>query len=172
VGEVFISYARESADTAKVLAEQLQTRGFDVWWDDNLRSGQRFDDVIRQQLEAAEAVIVIWSPASVQSQYVKMEAGIAYAWETLITVRTADLPLEAIPTPFRPTESYRPIISQIPLIESAIEQSQTIISTALRGSSLMPQSGAMATHGTGASKFLARRPRLSTFSIKGTHGFR
>ena len=30
-----------------------------------------------------------------------MEAGIAYAWEKLITVRTADLPVEHIPAPFR-----------------------------------------------------------------------
>jgi TIR domain len=78
-------------EPAKILADELKARGFDIWWDINIGSGQRFNDVIRQQLEEADAVIVIWSPASITSQYVKMEAGIAYGWDKLITVRTPEL---------------------------------------------------------------------------------
>ncbi len=57
--------------------------------------------MIRQELEAADAAIVIWTPQSINSTYVKMEAGAAYAWEKLITVRTPDLPINALPDPFR-----------------------------------------------------------------------
>ncbi len=79
----------------------MKPKALKYWWDTSLKSGQAFDDVIREQLDAVDAAIVIWTPESVASQYVKMEAGIAYAWEKLITVRTADLPIEHIPEPFR-----------------------------------------------------------------------
>jgi hypothetical protein len=101
MADVFISYSQRSVDPTRELAEELRRRGIDVWWDARLTSGQRFDDVIRQELEAADAAIVIWTPESVTSQYVRIEAGIAYAWEKLITVRTADLPVSDIPGPFR-----------------------------------------------------------------------
>ena len=101
MADVFISYSQRTAEPTKVLAEQLKAKGIEVWWDSSLTSGQRFDDVIKKELEAADAAIVIWTPESVKSQYVKIEAGIAYAWDKLITVRTADLPFGDIPGPFR-----------------------------------------------------------------------
>lgn len=101
MADIFISYSQRSIEPTKVLAEQLKSRGIEVWWDTSLTSGQRFDDVIKRELEAAEAVIVIWTPESVKSQYVRIEAGIAFAWDKLITVRTTDLPFADIPGPFR-----------------------------------------------------------------------
>ena len=101
MADVFISYSKLRPEPAKTLAGQLECKGIEVWWDTSLKSGQAFNDVIREQLGEVDAVIVIWTPESVKSQYVKMEAGIAYAWEKLITVRTADLPIRDIPAPFR-----------------------------------------------------------------------
>ncbi len=101
MADVFISYSKQRPEPAKTLAEQLQSRGIEVWWDTSLKSGQAFDDVIREQLDAVDAAIVIWTPESVASQYVKMEAGIAYGWEKLVTVRTVDLATNQIPEPFR-----------------------------------------------------------------------
>ncbi len=101
MADVFISYSKQCAEPAKRLAGQLEAKGIEAWWDNRLTSGQPFDDVIRKELDAADAAIVVWTPESVTSQYVKMEAGIAYAWEKLITVRTADLRIEDIPEPFR-----------------------------------------------------------------------
>ena len=100
MADVFISYSQQTRAAAEALAQALSGRGLEVWWDTRLTSGQRFDDEIRSQLRAAGAAIVIWCPTSVTSDYVLMEAGIAYAWERLITVRTADLPVENIPGPF------------------------------------------------------------------------
>jgi hypothetical protein len=101
MAQVFISYSQKSLEPTKALAEHLKNAGVETWWDARLTSGQRFDDVIRQELEAADAAIVIWTPQSISSPYVKMEAGTAYAWEKLITVRTPDLPIQGIPDPFR-----------------------------------------------------------------------
>jgi hypothetical protein len=101
MADVFISYSQKRAEPAETLARQLKEKGIEVWWDTRLTSGQAFDDAIRKELDNADAAIVIWTPESVNSQYVKMEAGIAYAWEKLITVRTGDLLVEHIPEPFR-----------------------------------------------------------------------
>src|SRR4029079_7325687 len=98
---LFISYSQQSTESAATLAKALTGRGFDVWRDTNLRSGQQFDNVIRQKLEEAAAVVVIWTPESANSQYVKMEAGIAFAWEKLLTVRAPELDPTNIPEPFR-----------------------------------------------------------------------
>ena len=100
MADVFISYSKRRSEPAKALAEQLNAKGIEVWWDTSLKSGQAFDDVIRKELEAADAAIVIWTPELATSQYVKMEAGIAFGWDKLITVRTADLSAEDIPQPF------------------------------------------------------------------------
>ncbi len=100
MADVFISYSQKSVEPARTLAEQLAKLGIEVWWDARLASGQRFDDVIRDELDEADAAIVVWSPESVNSRYVRMEAGIAYAFEKLVTVRTPDLVTTSIPKPF------------------------------------------------------------------------
>jgi hypothetical protein len=120
MADVFISYSQRSVEPTKVLAQQLAARGIEVWWDTRLTSGQRFNDAIREELEAADAVIVIWSPQSVTSQYVKLEAGIAYAWEKLVTVRTPDLPFASIPAPFRAL--HTDLVSDTDRIMVALEQ--------------------------------------------------
>jgi adenylate cyclase len=72
---VFISYARENRAQAASLAEALVQKGFKVWWDRDLVAGERFRETIRVQLEQAQRVIVLWSKASVTSDFVIDEAG-------------------------------------------------------------------------------------------------
>ena len=84
MADVFISYSQKSAEPAKALAETLKAKGIEVWWDVRLVAGQRFDDVVRDDLLKADAAIVIWTTDSVQSDYVRMEAGIAWAFDKLI----------------------------------------------------------------------------------------
>ena len=75
MSRIFLSYARDDVDAAKHLAEGISRAGHDVWWDRNLHGGSRFDTEIDQALESAEAVVVLWSEASVGSAWVKDEAG-------------------------------------------------------------------------------------------------
>ena len=60
-----------------MFADSLVLEGFTVWWDASLRSGETFDEVIEKQLRDAKAVVVLWSPRSVASRWVRAEATLA-----------------------------------------------------------------------------------------------
>jgi hypothetical protein len=77
VADIFISYAREDAVRAGALAAAFVELGWSVWFDDSIRAGAPFDAVIDQQLDAAACVVVIWSRASVASNWVRAEASAA-----------------------------------------------------------------------------------------------
>ena len=84
--DIFISYSREERPAARHFAESFAREGFTVWWDAALRSGQTFDEVIEQELRAAKAVIVLWSPRSVASRWVRAEATLADRNNKLVPV--------------------------------------------------------------------------------------
>ena len=75
--DIFLSYARTDQATARIFAECFGEEGFSVWWDASLHSGQTFDEVIEQNLRDAKAVVVLWSPRSVASRWVRAEATLA-----------------------------------------------------------------------------------------------
>lgn len=75
--EIFLSYARIDQATARIFADCFAQEGFSVWWDASLHSGQTFDEVIEQNLRDAKAVVVLWSPRSVASRWVRAEATLA-----------------------------------------------------------------------------------------------
>jgi hypothetical protein len=75
--DIFLSYARQDRPTARTFAECLAEEGFSVWWDASLHSGETFDEVIEQRLRDARAVVVLWSPRSVASRWVRAEATLA-----------------------------------------------------------------------------------------------
>jgi TolB-like protein len=72
---VFLSYARaDQADVAR-LADELEATGLQVWWDRLIEGGAAFARSIESALERCDAVIVVWSKASVASDWVLDEAG-------------------------------------------------------------------------------------------------
>jgi len=74
VARIFLSYARADVDCARKLAEMVGRAGHDVWWDRELHGGSRFSTEIDKALRDAEAVIVLWSSASLESAWVQDEA--------------------------------------------------------------------------------------------------
>ena len=68
---------------ARLVANAFEQEGFDVWWDAALHSGETFDEVIEKELRAARAVVVLWSPRSVASRWVRAEATLADRNKTL-----------------------------------------------------------------------------------------
>jgi TolB-like protein len=84
--DIFLSYNREDAGTAKLYADAFAAEGLNVWWDIALRSGEAYDEVTEAALRAAKAVVVLWSPRSVVSRWVRAEATIADRCKTLVPV--------------------------------------------------------------------------------------
>ena len=84
--DIFISYSREERQAARHFAECFAQEGFAVWWDAALRSGETFDEVIERELRASRAVVVLWSPRSVASRWVRAEATLADRANKLVPV--------------------------------------------------------------------------------------
>ena len=72
--DIFISYARSTAVHARQVADGLQAGGYHVWSDVELPPHRAYAEVIEERLASAKVVIVIWSAAAVQSQWVRSEA--------------------------------------------------------------------------------------------------
>lgn len=71
---VFLSYSRDDRAVARKLAAALQHSGYIVWWDELIEGGASFASSIAEALDKADAVIVLWSQASAQSDWVRDEA--------------------------------------------------------------------------------------------------
>jgi adenylate cyclase len=96
MADVFVSYAR--ADKARVapLVKAMEARGWSVWWDPEIGPGREFDDAIDAELQVAKAVLVVWTPTSVVSRWVRGEARDAADRNILVPVRfdQARLPID------------------------------------------------------------------------------
>jgi TIR domain len=74
VADIFLSYAREDKPRVGQIATALESRGWTVWWDRRIPPGQVFTSYIQQQLDDARCIVVLWSKASIGSQFVIEEA--------------------------------------------------------------------------------------------------
>ena len=71
---VFLSYAHADQAKAQRLAAALAQHGYVVWWDKLIEGGAQFARSIREALEAADAIVVLWSKNSIESDWVCDEA--------------------------------------------------------------------------------------------------
>lgn len=94
--DLFLSYAREDQDAVRIVAAQLSSAGFKIWWDDGLHAGALWNPEIEARLAAACAVIVLWSPYSSVSEWVRREAQYAKASGKIVPafIRKCRLPTD------------------------------------------------------------------------------
>src|SRR5574338_471809 len=71
---LFLSYARADETFARKLAAALEQAGHTVWWDALIEGGAAYSRSISEALDTADAVIVLWSKRSVESDWVRDEA--------------------------------------------------------------------------------------------------
>ena len=96
MADVFVSYARSDKSRVAPLVAALESRGWTVWWDPDITPGQEFDSQIEAELQAASAVVVVWTGTSVGSRWVRGEAREAADRGILVPVRFdgARLPMD------------------------------------------------------------------------------
>jgi len=118
MADIFISYSKSDHALALKLSTFLESEGWTVWWDKSLAAADLYRDEIMKQLAAARAVITIWTKNSVQSDWVRAEAGRAKADGKLIPVKATDVAYADIPLPFG--EMHTENVGSTDLIRAAV----------------------------------------------------
>ena len=91
MADVFVSYASEDRERVRAIVEAIEQAGFSVWWDRRIGVGSSFDREIERELGIARCVVVVWSKASVESDWVRDEAQIGHERNVLVPVRIDDV---------------------------------------------------------------------------------
>jgi TolB-like protein/lipopolysaccharide biosynthesis regulator YciM len=86
LADIFLSYARPDRERIGSLTAALEQAGWSVWWDRHIDGGAAFAKAIEAELNASRVVIVAWSQASLQSDWVKDEAATARDQGKLVPV--------------------------------------------------------------------------------------
>lgn len=74
MSDVFVSYRKDDVALARRLVDALAAQGLSVWWDESLTSRTTWDAEIERAIAAAATVLVLWTPRSVVSDWVRTEA--------------------------------------------------------------------------------------------------
>ena len=95
VADIFLSYKKENRGQAERFAKLFGAQGFSVWWDDDISPRLAWDATIEREISAAKSVVVLWSPLSVASEWVRNEAHYGHDRAKLVPVmiEKCDLPL-------------------------------------------------------------------------------
>ena len=96
MADIFVSYSRQDKTLVAPLVALLEAEGWSVWWDPEITPGEEFDSQITRELEAARSLVVVWTPNSVDSRWVRGEARDAADRGILFPVRFkgARLPID------------------------------------------------------------------------------
>lgn len=77
MSHLFLSYSHADGAMAERLAQGLQARGHALWYDRQLRPGQRWLQRLTRAARDCEALLLLMSPAAEASPWVEMELCIA-----------------------------------------------------------------------------------------------
>ena len=96
MADIFVSYSRQNKARVAPLVRALEAEGWSVWWDPEITPGEEFDTLISRELDQARALVVVWTPDSVDSRWVRGEARDAADRGVLVPVRfdNARLPID------------------------------------------------------------------------------
>ena len=91
--KIFISYSRKDVDFVRKLAGDLEKAGYDVWWDvSDLRGGDDWARRISDAISAGQYILVVLTPASLESEWVRKE------YMQAISLRKKIIPIMLVPS--------------------------------------------------------------------------
>jgi len=102
MADIFLSYASDDRERVAPLVAALERQGWGVWWDRSIPPGRNFDEVLEEEIDAARCVVVVWTDASIDSQWVRSEALEGMEREILVPVRLDEV---RVPFAFRRVQS-------------------------------------------------------------------
>ena len=98
--QVFISHATEDAQFAHRLADDLQRLGVQVWISPgSIRPGESWVSAIERGLKESSHVVVVLTPAALESEWVKKETDVAIDQERKGRIQVIPLYVEPCEVP-------------------------------------------------------------------------
>lgn len=86
MADVFISYAREDRAKLDKIASAFEALEVSYFVDSSMAAGTIFDEVLSAELQAAKAVLVVWTSKALASKWVRAEASFALEHGKLVAV--------------------------------------------------------------------------------------
>lgn len=131
MADIFLSYSREDRARVKPLAEAFESRGYSVWWDRHVPPGKSWSQLIEDELDAAKCVVVVWSKASVSSEWVEIEAAQAKQRGVLVPLMIDDV-ADDIPLEFSRLQAARLVEWEIRKSDSDFDLLMNTVADAVR----------------------------------------
>src|SRR5690606_16434526 len=98
----FLSHSRQDHWICHTLGEKIRNAGAEIWVDVfDIDAGRNIGEAIKAGLRQSHELLILISPASVQSDWVKHEAGIADALDLPITLVMLHVVLSERPEPLK-----------------------------------------------------------------------
>jgi hypothetical protein len=99
---VFLSHANEDRWVAEVIRQKLHELGVEVWLDVfDLPGGASIKERLRHEMHHSDECLVLFSPASRHSDWVRHEVGLAHALGKWTTVLLLHATPQELPEPWR-----------------------------------------------------------------------
>ena len=84
--DVFIAHSSKDIALAEKFAAGLERQGVNYWWDRKMVGGDDWRDEIENHIKSSKAVIVLWTPNSKKSKWVRAEAEFGFDQGRLVSV--------------------------------------------------------------------------------------
>jgi hypothetical protein len=97
LADVFISHSRLDQERVKPIAERLVSLGYTVWWDKHWRDERVFTDEVERELDAAHAVLTVWTHNARNATWVHAESNRAADARKFVQLKLDNVQL---PLPF------------------------------------------------------------------------
>ena len=101
VYDVFISYARIDADTARTIRDKLTGLGLRVFFDtEGIDTGEEFPVIIDRAVNGAKCVLGLWSRRAFEGRWVRIESRIGLDQKKLVAATLDAMRPEELPAEF------------------------------------------------------------------------